>query len=189
MLKAGGLARSAPLIDGAIVFLFACLLIYPLFSLEYLDNWGSIESTFITDARVVREHLPHPSWLPIWYCGTRFDYLYPPALQSGTALTSLLLGVSAARAYHLYIAIFYALGIAGVYWLVYAGTRSRVQAWLAAVFTALLSPSFVFMSNLRYDSLFWVPQRLHVLMSYGEGPHITSLAILGLTLALSFVAH
>src|SRR5450759_5263451 len=98
MVQARTSAR--PLIDSALVFLFTCALIYPLFSLEYLDNWASIESTFISDARVLREHLPHPSWLPLWYCGTRFDYVYPPALQYGTALISLGFGVSTARAYH-----------------------------------------------------------------------------------------
>jgi hypothetical protein len=188
MLKRVTSARTAALIDSALVFLFACALIYPLFSLEYLDNWASIESTFISDARVLREHLPHPSWLPLWYCGTRFDYVYPPALPYSTALISLGLGVSTARAYHLLTAILYALGIAGVYWLAYAGTRSRQKAWLASIFTALLSPAFLLMPALRYDSPFRVPQRLHVLMSYGEGPHISSLAILGITLAVSFVA-
>src|SRR5260370_20573445 len=44
------------------------------------------------------------------------------------------------------------------------------------------------MKALRNDSPDWVPQRLHVLMSYGEGPHISSLALLGLALAASFVA-
>jgi hypothetical protein len=188
LFKRVRLDGRAPLLDSAIIFLFACALIGPLFLLEYLDNWASIECTFITDARVIREQLPHPSWLAIWYCGTRFDYIYPPALQYGAALLSLCLGISPARAYHLYSALFYGLGIAGVYWLAYAGTRSRRQAWFAAICTALLSPSFTLMADLRNDSPFRVPQRLHVLMSYGEGPHISSLSILGLALAVSFVA-
>lgn len=187
-LRLKRLAPYAPLIDSAAVFLLVCALIGPLFFLEYLDNWASIECTFIADARVIREHLPHPAWMPLWYCGTRFDYIYPPALQYGTALLSLFLRISTARAYHLYIAFFYALGMAGVYSLAYAGSRSRRQAWFAAACTALLSPSFTFMRDLRNDSPFRVPQRLHVLMSYGEGPHISSLAILGLALAVSYVA-
>jgi hypothetical protein len=174
--------------DSILIFLFACVLIYPLFKLEYLDNWGSIESTFIADARMLREHLPHPAWQPLWYCGTRFDYIYPPALRYGTALTSWTLGVSTARAYHLYIGVLYALGIAGVYLLVYAGSRSRVQGWLSAIFTAVLSPTLFLMPDYLRDSPDWVPQRLHSLMSYGEGPHISAVALLGLALAASFVA-
>jgi hypothetical protein len=176
------------LIDSGLIFLFTCVLIGPLFKVEYLDNWGSIESTFIADARMLRDHLPHPAWQPLWYCGTRFDYIYPPALRYGTALLSLAAGISTARAYHLYTGFFYALGIAGVYWLAYAATRSRAQAWLASLFTALLSPSLLLMQNLRHDSPAWVPQRLHVLAAYGEGPHITSLSILGCALAASLIA-
>ena len=41
---------------------------------------------------------------------------------------------------------------------------------------ALLSPSFLLMPDFRADSNFLVPWRLHVLMAYGEGPHISSLA-------------
>ena len=177
-----------PIIDSLVVFLIACVLILPLFKREYLDNWGSIESTFIGDARILREHLPHPGWQPLWYCGTRFDYVYPPALRYGTALTSLALRVSTARAYHIYIAILYAIGIMGVYWLAYAGSGSRLQAWLAALLTAVLSPSLLLMNDLQRDSPDWVPQRLHVLITYGEGPHISALALLGCALAASFVA-
>src|SRR5450432_364348 len=150
------------LIDSGLIFLFTCVLIGPLFKVEYLDNWGSIESTFIADARMLRDHLPHPAWQPLWYCGTRFDYIYPPALRYGTALLSLAAGISTARAYHLYTGFFYALGISGVYWLAYAATRSRAQAWLASLFTALSSPSLLLMQNLHHDSPAWVPQRLHV---------------------------
>src|SRR5215469_9705650 len=154
--------RRKILIDSVAIFLFTCVLIAPLFKTEYLDKWGSIESTFIGDARVLRERLPHPAWQPLWYCGTRFDYIYPPALRYGVALLSLIAHISTARAYHLYTAFFYALGIVGVYWLVYVASKSRVQAWLGALCTALLSPSLWLMENLRRDSPFWVPQRLHV---------------------------
>ena len=176
------------LVDGAIVFLLTCLLIAPLFRAEYLIQWDSIESTFIADARMLREHLPHPGWQPLWYCGTRFDYIYPPALRYGTALLSLLAGISTARAYHLYIGVLYALGIAGVYWLAYTGSRSRAQAWLATIFISLLSPTLLLIPIFRLDSTDWGPQRLHVLMRYGEGPHISALSILGFALAASYLA-
>jgi len=181
-------ARKKALIDSAVLLAMVCFLVARMFTVEYFDNWGSIESTFIGDARILRDHLPHPAWQPLWYCGTRFDYIYPPALRYGTALLSLLAHVSTARAYHWYTGAFYALGIAGVYWLAWIGSRSRAQAWLAASLTAVFSPCFLLMSNLRHDSLYWVPQRLHVLASYGEGPHISALSVLGFALAASFAA-
>jgi hypothetical protein len=190
--------RSA-LLDTFLLLCLAAVLIWPLFRLEYLDQWPSIESTFISDARMLADHLPHPGWQPLWYCGTRFDYIYPPALRYGTALIlkaeqasnawiSRPRHVSAARAYHLYTAILYIFGIAAVYWLVLAGSASRGAALLASIASALLSPSFLLLAQYRRDSPFLVPQRLHVLMLYGEGPHISALSILPAALAASYLA-
>jgi hypothetical protein len=180
--------KRTGLIDSLLLACLVCILIKPLFSLVYLDNWPSIESTFIADARMLLAHLPHPGWQPLWYCGTRTDYIYPPALRYGTVLISLIGRVAPARAYHLYTAIFYVLGIVAVYWLVRIGSRSRASALLASLATALLSPSFLLLRNIRRDSGYWVPQRLHVLMAYGEGPHVAALAILPLALAAAWVA-
>jgi len=176
------------LLDSLILLCLACFLIKPLFRLKYLDNWPSIESTFIAEGRMLSEHLPHPGWQPMWYAGTRTDYIYPPALLYGTALISHVGHVLPARAYHLYIAIFYVFGIVAVYWMVRIGSGSRGAAWLTAAATALLSPSFLLLTQIRHDSGYWVPQRLHVLMSYGEGPHISALCVLPAALAASFPA-
>lgn len=180
--------RRTFLLDSLILICLTGILILPLFRLEYLNNWKSIDSTFIADARMLSEHLPHPAWQPLWYCGTRTDYIYPPALRYGTAFLALAGHVSFARAYHLYTALFYVFGIAAVYWLVRIGSGSRWAAWLAAAATALLSPSFLLLKDVRHDSIYWVPQRLHVLMAYGEGPHISSLCVLPAALAAAFAA-
>jgi hypothetical protein len=180
--------KRTVLIDSLALAFLVCVLIKPLFRLKYLDNWPSIESTFIADARMLSAHLPHPGWQPLWYCGTRTDYIYPPALRYGTVLISRVGHVIPARAYHLYTAFFYVFGIVAVYWLVRIGSGSRVPALLTAAATALLSPSFLLIRRFRVDSAFWVPQRLHVLMSYGEGPHISALAILPAALAAAFLA-
>ena len=175
-------------IELLLIFLFAAALIEPLFFAGYLNLWGSIESTFIADARFLIEHWPHPQWQPLWYAGTRFDYVYPPALRYGTATLAMLFGVEPVRAYHLYTAIFYSIGIAGVYALVWAGTRSRRSAWLVAVSAMLVSPSFLFMRDLRHDSPWHAPQRLHVLVAYGEGPHMTAFALLPIALAFAWLS-
>jgi hypothetical protein len=180
--------KRSVLADSLLVLCLASVLIWPLFRLEYLDNWPSIESTFIADARMLGSNLPHPGWQPLWYCGTRFDYIYPPALRYGTALIAKFGHISPARAYHLYTAFFYIFGIAAVYWMVRIGSVSRRAALLASGATALLSPSFLFLTLIRHDSGYWVPQRLHVLMAYGEGPHISALCILPAALAASFLA-
>jgi hypothetical protein len=127
--------------------ILTAVLIRPCLRRKYLDAWGSIESTFIAEARflIEIEHWPHPQWQPLWHAGTRFDYLYRPALPYGTA------GYEPAKAYHAYTALFYCIGIAGVYWLVRIRMASRGGAWLAAGATALLSPSYLLLKDFRAD--------------------------------------
>ncbi len=82
----------------------------------------------------------------------------------------------------------YCLGVAGVYFLVRTGTGSRGAAWLAACAEALLSPSFLLLKSYREDSLHWMPERLNVLIKWGEGPHTCALALIPFALAFSLLA-
>jgi hypothetical protein len=109
-------------------------------------------------------------------------------LRYGTALIAKTFGYLPVKAYHAYTALFYAVGIAGVYLLIRVGTRSRRAAWLGAAATALLSPSFLFLKDMRQDSWMWMPLRLGVLVKYGEGPHMTALALIPLALAFTWLA-
>src|SRR3954468_21314151 len=151
-MKRGAAAVRASLFDFILVFLLAAALIWPLFKIKYADKWASIESTFIADARFLKELWPHPQWQPLWYGGTRFDYVYPPALRYGTAALAKFYPMTEARAYHLYTAFFYCLGIAGVYLFVRVLSASRGAAWFSAAAAALLSPSFLFLPIMRYDA-------------------------------------
>lgn len=176
------------LLDFLVLFFITAALIRPLFKAGYLDKWASIESSFIADARFLMEHWPHPQWQPLWYAGTRFDYIYPPALRYGTALISMATGAWPVKAYHFYISFFYCIGIAGVYLLVRTGTKSRGTAWLCALATALMSPSFLFLTEFRNDSWMLLPARLGVMAKYGEGPHMTALALIPFALACAWKA-
>jgi len=135
--------RAGILLDLALIVLLTAVLIAPWFKAGYTTNWGSIESTFIADARFLMEHWPHPQWQPLWYTGTRFDYVYPPALRYGTSLIAKVFGILPVRGYRLYTGGFYCLGIAGVYLLIRVGARSRGAAWLGAAAAALISPAFL----------------------------------------------
>ncbi|MEZ5354879.1 MAG: hypothetical protein R2762_19770 [Bryobacteraceae bacterium] len=180
--------RRSWLLDSILIFALIAILILPLFKTEYVADWGIIEGTFISDGRFLRDNLPHPRWQPNWYCGNRTDYIYPPALRYGTAVASRLLNVSPARGYHIYVALLYCLGIAGIYVLFRAGSGSRRWAWAAAILTALVSPSFLFIDYFRegYREVEMMPVRYGVLVRYGEGPHMSALAILGFMLAAAW---
>ena len=180
--------RRQILLDGCLLFLLFAAFLWPYFKHKYTDQWPSIESTFISDARFLVAHWPHPQWQPLWYTGTRFDYIYPPALRYGTAILSKIFGWWTVKAYHFYTLFFYCLGIAGVYFLVRVGGRSRAAGYLAALAAGLMSPSFLFMKNMRGDSGPFVPVRFGVLIRYGEGPHITALCLLPFALAFAWRA-
>ena len=188
MKPGAGLLRASLPLDFLAIFLLAAALIWPLFKVKYTDKWASIESTFIADARFLKEHWPHPQWQPLWYGGTRFDYIYPPALRYGTAALAKFYPMTEARAYHLYTAFFYCLGIAGVYLFVRVAGGTRGEAWLAAAATALLSPSFLFLPAVRRDAWLWHPARLGALVRYGEGPHMSALALVPIALAVAIPA-
>jgi hypothetical protein len=180
--------RREILLDCFLLFVCTAVLVGPYFKVKYTDKWNSIESTFISDARFLAAHWPHPQWQPLWYTGTRFDYIYPPALRYGTAAISKVTGFWPVKAYHFYTIFFYCVGIAGVYLLIRAGARSRGAAWLGAAATALMSPSFLFLKDMRLDSGPLVPERLGVLIRYGEGPHMTALALIPIALAFTWRA-
>jgi hypothetical protein len=189
VLPKKGKARAwSWLADGFLAFAFATVLVRPLYKAEYLDAWNSIESTFISDARFLSAHWPHPGWQPNWYLGTRTDYIYPPALRYGTAFLSRVRHTSTARSYHLYIALLYGLGIAAVYVFAWTGTRSRWIALWAAAASAMVSPSFLFFRDFRVDyaGVHFMPIRLGVLVRYGEGPHMSAFALLPFALAAAW---
>ena len=131
---------------------------------------------------------PHPGWQPLWYCGTRFDYIYPPALRYGTALISKWGGVPTARAYHLFTATFYVFGIVTVYWLVQLARDREPAALLASAATALaLSLFSVVQQPAKRQRLLGAtaPARPDGLW---RGPHISALAVLPAALAASWLA-
>lgn len=177
-------------LDAAAIFLLTAVLIWPLFRLKYMNNWSSIESTFISDARMIRETWNQGGWQPLWYCGTRFDYIYPPALRFGTAFIALYPRMTTARAYHIYIAFFYCVGIAGVYLFARTLFGARAPAWLCAASAALVSPTYLFIRDFRADvaAAYMLPMRMNVLVRYGEGPHMTAFALLLPALAAAWVA-
>jgi hypothetical protein len=176
------------LLDAALIFLFAAVLIRPYWKLKYTDNWGSIESTFIADARMLRDHWPRPLWQPFWYVGTRFDYVYPPALRYGTAALAKYYPMDPAKAYHLYTGFFYCFGIAAVYVLARVGFRRREAGWAAGLMAAVVSPAYPFFPAVMADGFRVGTSKLNALVRYGEGPHMTALAWLPIALAFSWLS-
>jgi hypothetical protein len=181
-------SRSTWLLDLLLIAGLTALLIRPIWKLKFHDNWASIESTFIADARILTDHWPRPLWNPFWYTGARFDYIYPPALRYGTAILAKYYPMSTAKAYHLYTGFFYCFGIAAVYFLARVGFRRRWAGWAAAFGAAVVSPAYLFLPAIARDGFEWGNARLNALVRFGEGPHMTALAWLPLAIACAWLA-
>jgi hypothetical protein len=180
--------RKDWILDFLLIFLLAAFLIRPMWKLKYTENWGSIESTFIADARMLKDHWPRPLWQPFWYVGTRFDYVYPPALRYGTAALAKYYPMDAAKAYHIYVSFFYCFGIAGIYLLARVGFRHRIAAIVAAIAGAIVSPGYLFVPEVAMDGFRLGTSKLNALVRYGEGPHMTALAWIPFALAFAWLS-
>jgi hypothetical protein len=160
-----------------------------LITIEYLDQMGSIEGSRIALARWMLENWRDLSWFPLWYGGIPFHNSYPPLCHAITAALAGLTGFTPALAYHVVIAMFYALGPVALYWLALRLSGSRVYSFASALFYSLISPvAFLIPAIARDLGSAWNPRRLQCLVTYGEGPHVLALTLLPIALLLVVVA-
>lgn len=160
-----------------------------LFWTEYLDQMPSIEAAFIGIARYASQNWGDLTWAPFWYNGIPYQNTYPPYLHLTVAAVATLFRCSAALAYHCVTASFYCLGGVAVFALALRLSASRAYSFFAGLFYSLISPSAFLIADIRHDlGSLWRPERLHTLLSYGEGPHVTGLLLLTLSLLMLDVA-
>ena len=179
---------------GAVVFplgIFAlnCYFAKGLFSLEYSQFMGSIEGAYIAISRYMIGNWRDLTWFPLWYGGIPFQNTYPPLLHAVVALAALVFRISPANAHHFVTALFYALGPVALYALAVRFTGSRWYGFWAGWIYSILSPCLFLMPLVRADSgRLLGPRRFVDLVQYGEGPHVTSLALLPVALLFLDVA-
>jgi len=152
-----------------------------LFRIEYSRFLGSIESSYIAIARWSQMNWGDLTWWPLWYGGVPWENTYPPLLHWTVAAVAQLAGLSSARAYHIVVALFFCAGPVTLYGLALRLSRSLFASFIAGLVYSLASASAILIRPIRVDlGGMLLPQRLHVLVAYGEGPHIASLALLPL---------
>lgn len=169
--------RTAAL--AAILFLLNFYICRELFRIEYLRYMGSIEPAFIGIAKFVRANWGDLTWFPLWYGGIPFQDTYPPLLHLLVAGVSALFHWSPALAYHAVTAFFYSIGPVTLFWMALRLGASELAAFLTGLLYSTLSFSAFLVPVIRNDlgSSFY-PRRLQALVFYGEGPHITALALI-----------
>jgi hypothetical protein len=179
--KSAGLALA--------LFLGNLWLVRGLLTIEYLRHMGSIEGARIALSRWMLENWRDLSWFPLWYGGIPFENAYPPLWHATVAAAAAVTGFTPAHAYHVAIAVAYALGPVTLFLLVLRMSGSNVYSSLTALIYSLLSPSAILVPAMAQDmGSVWRPRRLQDLVLYGEGPHVAALTLLPLVLVLLMVA-
>ncbi len=163
----------------AALFLVNAYVVHELFLTEYTAQMGSIEAAFIAIARYAMDNWRDLTWFPLWYGGIPYQNTYQPLLHLTVAAVAKLSGSSPALAYHAVTATTYCLGPVTLFWLAWKLSGSRAYSFLAALLYSVFSPSALLISAVRHDmgSVF-NPRRLQALVQFGEGPHVTSMALL-----------
>ncbi len=173
----------------AVLFAINAFITLRLFGIDYTTEMASIEAAYIGLARYICEHFAHFNWFPLWYGGIPYQDTYPPLLHFVVAAVTTTAHTSPGLAYHLVTAAVYALTPAALFWTAWRLGATRTNAFAAALFYSVISPSCWLVREVRADSGGWFgPRRLVTLVRYGEGPHLTSLMLLPLAIGLLHVA-
>jgi len=152
-----------------------------LLFVEFTDNMQTNAGSFHAITRYILAHFPHLNWFPWWFNGLPFENAYTPMLHFMDAAFAWITGASPARAYNFVTGFFYAAGPVFLFLFAWRLTGYLETSFFAALFFSLYSPVALF-PYFRNDVGLWNPWRFRVLVFWGEGPHITMLAVLPLTL-------
>jgi hypothetical protein len=173
-----------------VIFAVNAYICWRLFRLEYSQFMGSIEAAYIGISRHILNSGGDLLWWPAWYEGIPFQNAYPPLLHFLVAGWSALAHVSTARAHHFVSALFYCFGPVWAYLAAARITGKKTDCFIAALIYSIISPSALLIPEVAGDIHgMWNDRRLQVLMVYGEGPHIASVALLPLALYLFEIAR
>lgn len=178
--------RTRILSISAALFALNAFICWPLFRVEYLEDFPSNEGSWITFARFLRENWPHVSWFPWFDAGMPFENTYLPGVSAIVALVSKVSHCSPAHAFHVVAALAYSL--APVFLFLFAreiSGRIAPSAW-AAVLWPLFSPSIIFPTLFRDLNTPWGLRRLRNIVVFGETPHNVALCLLPIALLLTW---
>ena len=183
------MTRLRGLAAGVFLFALNAWITLPLFHTDYTRQMGSIEAAYIGLARYIARHFSELNWFPLWYGGIPYPDTYPPLLHWICGLAVAISHISPGLAHHFITATLYALGPVALYWMMSQLSGNRGAAFAAGLGYSLVSPACLLVREVRFDAggLF-AARRLHTLVIYGEGPHLTSLCLLPFAIGMLHLA-
>lgn len=157
---------------------------WPLFWIEYLDDFHSNEGSYIIFGKFLRDHWPHVLWFPWFNIGMPFENTYLPLVSILVAAGSFASRTSPAHAFHFLIALAYSLAPVFLFLFAYKESQHLAPSFLAAVLWSLFSPSVLIPKLLEDLGSPFGLRRLQNIVFYGEAPHNLALCLLPLALLL-----
>jgi hypothetical protein len=173
--------RSRAAVYTAILLTLNFYIAGKLLFVEFTDNMQINAGSFLAITRYILAHFPHLNWFPWWFNGIPFENTYTPMLHFMDAAFAWITGASPARAYNFVTGFFYAAGPAFLFLFAWRLTGYLETSFFAALVFSLYSPAALF-PYFRNDVGLWNAWRFRVLVFWGEGPHVSMLAVLPLTL-------
>jgi len=161
-------------------------LVYPWFSGKGPANIGSIEVSYISMARFLRDFSPHLSFAPYWYFGFPFHLFYTPLLPFLISLLNQFLNYPLWQGYRIVTGAGFALIPASIFLFTWYLTKNIIAGILAGLGYTFLPSLFYYIlpsGEVASDVIsanFFDPRRLVILSRWGEGPHTLSLVFLPL---------
>ncbi len=173
----------------ALLFALNVFVCGKLFSVEYQNQLGSIEGSFIAISRYAIGHFGDLKWWPLWFCGMPYHNVYGPVLQHLVAFIAVVGKLSPAFAFHKTVALFYCLGPVTLFWMATRFSGSLACGFWTGLLYSVFSPAAILIPAVRADiGGVWHLRRLYNLIVYGESPHIAALALMPLALIAVDVA-
>jgi hypothetical protein len=158
------------------------LIVRKFFVVEYTPYLMTTEGLFIALARGVAGHPWDLFWWPLWDCGVPFQNAYSPLLGIFAGVYSRVTGWSAALSIHQLAAAAFCLSPVFLYLMAWVMTRKPVASFMAALAYTAFSPCALLVPSIRHEIGPWNLRRLHILVHYGESPHIAAMALLPLAI-------
>jgi hypothetical protein len=164
------------------LFALNAFLCWPLFRIEYLNEFQSNEGVLIALGRFVLQHWPHGSWFPSFDAGEPLENTYFPLVPFLTAGLAFAARCSPGLAFHFLAALTYSL--APVFLFLFARHMSgRLAPSFGAAFAwSLFSPSGFIPEMLTDMGSPWGLRRLKQVVFLGETPHDAALCLVPLAL-------
>jgi len=154
-----------------------------LLFVDYLPHFNSLEPFFFALANHIKSYWPHTGWYPCWFGGMPFEYTYQPLLPHLTAALSFATDWSTPHAFHVCVAVLYALGPVTLYLLVLSMSQRLDMAVFTGLCYSLWSPSAMLVHSIAVDiGGVWHARRLYNAVVYADSPQVAGLTLVPLAI-------